>query len=211
LQRLASPREYHGDRELTRSVTEYLNQVLRLDGIELAWTGKSVEIRDVDPTGTTAETRAGPAESPPDFQRVVKDTSLAEILTFHWNEAQRCIEVGAHLSAVIMMGSILEGALLYTAEQNSKTANTATCAPKDKAGTVRLVGDWSLSKLIDVANEVGWIQGDIQRFSHALRESRNIVHPYKEKSTHCPDADTCGICWLVVRAAIEDLLHTGAT
>jgi hypothetical protein len=65
-----------------------------------------------------------------------------------------------------------------------------------------------LSALIDVAYEVGWLQGDVKRFSHALRESRNIVHPSMQRLLReIPDADTCAICWQVVRAAVADLLE----
>jgi hypothetical protein len=43
---------------------------------------------------------------------------------------------------------------------------------------------------------------------HALRESRNIVHPYVQRlSKDRPDGDTCRICWQVVRAAVADLLE----
>jgi hypothetical protein len=64
-----------------------------------------------------------------------------------------------------------------------------------------------LGSLIEVAHQVGWLGGDVKRFSHALRESRNIVHPYVERlHAERPDLDTCSICWLVVRAAVADLL-----
>lgn len=105
------------------------------------------------------------------------------------------------------MGSILEGVLLHKVEHNMKTANQAKAAPKDKTGTTKPVHDWSLSALIDVAHEVGWLQGDVKRFSHALRDSRNIVHPYMQRlHNERPDSDTCSICWQVVRAAVSDLL-----
>jgi hypothetical protein len=107
-----------------------------------------------------------------------------------------------------MMGSILEGVLLHKAEHNMKAVNQATAAPKEKTGAVKPIHDWSVSSLIDVAHEAGWLQGDVKRFSHGLRESRNIVHPYVQRlSTDRPDGDTCRICWQVVRAAVADLLE----
>ena len=60
--------------------------------------------------------------------------------------------------------------------------------------------------MIDVAHSVGWIDLDGKRFSHALREFRNLIHPYQQLALRTnPDADTCGIRWLVVQAAINDL------
>lgn len=106
-----------------------------------------------------------------------------------------------------MMGSILEGVLLYKVEQNIKAANQTKSSPKDRTGKPKPIHEWGLSSLIDVANEVGWLQGDVKRFSHALRDSRNIVHPYVQRlQNEIPDEDTCSICWQVVKAAVSDLL-----
>ncbi|NQU74801.1 MAG: hypothetical protein HQ546_00635 [Planctomycetes bacterium] len=208
LKRLASPKEYRGDATVTQTVTEHLNQILQVEGLELAVVGVEPQIRERKATANVPKPKETPVEAPPDFGRLVQDSSLADILTFRWAEAQRCFRADAHLSAVIMMGSILEGVLLHKVEHNMKIANQAKAAPRDKTGSVKPIHDWSLSVLIDVAHEVGWLQGDVKRFSHALRESRNIVHPYVQRiSRDRPDGDTCRICWQVVRAAVADLLE----
>lgn len=208
LKRLASPKEYRGDATVTQAVTNHLNQILQVEGLELAVVGVEPQIRERKAEASTPKPKQAPLEVPPDFGHLVQDSSLADILTFRWAEAQRCFGADAHLSAVVMMGSILEGVLLHKAEHNMKAANQAKAAPRDKTGAVKPAHDWSLSVLIDVAHEVGWLQGDVKRFSHALRESRNIVHPYVQRiSQDRPDGDTCRICWQVVRAAVADLLE----
>jgi hypothetical protein len=208
LKRLASPKEYRGDATATQAVMEHLNQILQVEGLELALVGVEPQIRERKAAASVPKPKDTPMEAPPDFGRLVPDSSLAEILTFRWAEAQRCLRADAHLSAVIMMGSILEGVLLHKTEHNMRVANQAKAAPRDKTGAVKPIHDWSLSVLIDVAHEVGWLQGDVKRFSHALRESRNIVHPYFQRtSKDRPDGDTCRICWEVVRAAVADLLE----
>lgn len=68
-------------------------------------------------------------EVPPDFGRLVHD-SLAAILAFRWEKAQGCAKAGAYLFAIVMMGSLLEGLLLYKVEQNLMVANRAKCTPK---------------------------------------------------------------------------------
>ena len=207
LKRLASPKEYRGDATATQAVTDHLNHILQVEGLELAVVGVEPQIRERKAMASVPKPKETPLESPPDFERLVPDSSLADILTFRWAEAQRCFRADAHLSAVVMMGSILEGVLLHKAEHNMKIVNQAQAAPKGKTGAVKPIHDWSLSVLIDVAHEVGWLQGDVKRFSHALRESRNIVHPYVQRiSKDRPDGDTCRICWQVVRAAVADLL-----
>jgi hypothetical protein len=208
LKRLASPKEYRGDAAVTQAVTGHLNQILQVEGLELALVGVEPQIRERKAAASVPKPKDAPLETPPDFAGLVTDASLAEILLFRWAEAQRCFRADAHLSAVIMMGSILEGVLLHKAEHNLKAVNQANAAPKEKTGTVKPIHEWSLASLIDVAHEAGWLQGDVKRFSHALRESRNIVHPYVQRlSKDRPDGDTCRICWQVVRAAVADLLE----
>ena len=186
-----------------------MNQILQVEGLELALVGVEPQIRERKAAASVPKPKDTPLETPPDFARLVTDASLADILVFRWAEAQRCFRADAHLSAVVMIGSIIEGFLLHKAEHNMKTVNQAKAAPKEKTGAVKPIQDWSLSSLIDVAHESGWLQGDVKRFSHALRESRrNIVHPYVQRlSKDRPDGDTCRICWQVVRAAVADLLE----
>lgn len=208
LLRLANPKEYRGDPEVTQSVIDYLNNVLQVEGFELFLTGVKPALKEKSPEVAPVKPAKTQHVPPPKFDLLVADPSLAEILTQRWQEAQRCVEADAFLSAIVMMGSILEGVLLHKAESNLRTAHTAKSAPKDrKTGDLRPIHEWGLSVLIDVAHEVGWIQGDVKRFSHGLRESRNIVHPYVQRLfQEDPDKDTCSICWQVVRAALADLL-----
>jgi len=204
--RLASPKEYRGDAEVTATVTQHLNQILQVEGLEIALVGVDPVLRARTATAAPPKAKERPVEAAPDFGRIVTDGALADILKFRWEEAQRCVTGGAHLAAVVMMGSVLEGALLHKVERDPATAGRANSSPKDRTGKTKPIGDWGLSSLIDVAHEVGWLQGDVKRFSHALRDYRNVVHPYLQRqSGDCPDADTCSICWQVVRAAIADL------
>lgn len=211
LLRLASPLEYRSDTNTMHAVIAHLNQLLQVEGLEIVLEGVTPRLRQKSATVAPVKP-AFKREPAPDFRKLVSDTALGEILAFRWEEAQRCVEAGAHLSAVVMMGSILEGVLLHKVEQNIADANKAKAAPKEKAtGKPRPIHDWGISGLIDVAHELGWLQGDMKRFSHALRESRNVVHPYMQRLLNeNPDHDTCAICWQVVRAGVADLLEVEA-
>jgi hypothetical protein len=207
LLRLSSPKEYRGDSEITQKMIDHLNQILQIEGFEMILLGIDPQIRERRPATSSPKPKVKPFEAPPDFKQFVHDHSLSEILLFRWEEVQRCVGADAHLSAVIMMGSILEGVLLHKVEQNLKISNQANASPKDRTGKPKAIHEWGLSSLIDIAHEVGWIQGDVKRFSHELRNSRNIVHPYEQRARNeKPDKDTCNICWQVVRAAVADLL-----
>ena len=208
LHRLASPKEYRGDASVTQEVIEHLNQVLQVEGLGIELLGVDPVIRECSASTTASKPKETPMENPPNFHKLVQDDSLADVLSSRWQEAQKCSQAGAYLSAVVMMGSILEGTLLYKVEKNPEAGNRARHSPKDKTGKPRPIHEWGLSALIDVAHEVGWLQGDVKRFSHALRESRNLVHPYVQRlKSDTPDRDTCSICWQVVRAAVSDLLR----
>lgn len=145
---------------------------------------------------------------PPDVSKLTAALpTLKNSIDRRWREAQKCVHVECFTSAVIMMGSILEGLLLARANLAPQIAYQSSKAPKDKTGKVPAIQDWSLSSLIDVAVDVRWIKSDRGRFSHALRESRNVVHPWVEVTTHANfDEATCKTSWEVLKASVDDLL-----
>lgn len=132
---------------------------------------------------------------------------LEEVIQARWLEAQRCQHAKAPLAAVILIGSILEGLLLARASLNTPAAFRAAAAPRAKDGKNVALQDWKLSSLIDVSVELRWLKSDRGSFSHALRQSRNVVHPWEQVSNAANfDDATCGTCWLVLNAAAQDLI-----
>lgn len=146
--------------------------------------------------------------APPDFSRLTSSIpGLREEIDRRWCEAQKCVHKEAYTSTVILMGSILEGLLLARAQLSISDAYRASRAPKDRTGKQVAVQDWSLSILIDVAVEVGWIKTDRGKFSHALRESRNVVHPWQAVISRAEfDEATCKTTWHVLDASSDDLI-----
>jgi hypothetical protein len=148
--------------------------------------------------------------APPDFSRLTSSVpGLNEELEKRWREAQRCVHVEAYTAAVIMMGSVLEGLLLARAQLSASTADQSGRAPRDKTGKSPAIHDWNLSALIDVAADVGWLKTDRGKFSHALRDSRNVVHPWQAVMTRANfDQATCKTSWHVLDASVDDLLNS---
>jgi len=148
------------------------------------------------------------AQIGPDLSRLTGAVvPLEAVIQRRWLEAQVCWFSGAHLSAVVMMGSILEALLLSRILLAPAIAGQANSTPKDRTGASLKFHDWKLSHLIDVAVELGWLKLDRGKFSHALRESRNIVHPYQQAVSGADfDEGTCRTCWQVLNAATEDLV-----
>jgi hypothetical protein len=208
IKRLATPQEYRNNVTMLRPVIEFLNLTLKTEGVEVAVCGTEPLIRSVT-AAIPSSKRPMPQEEPPDFLKLVTDSNFAEILKLRWIESQKCVDAEAYLAAIVMMGSILEGVLLEKVELNLQKACTTKSVPFDKKNNKpKPIHEWGLYGLIEVAHEIGWLQGDMKRFSHSLRESRNIVHPYVQRNLNeFPDKDTCAISWQVVRAGVADLLN----
>lgn len=207
IRRLASPREYGGDRQKTAQALKALNDALYLEGTAVRLNGLEPYFEKIsvnfDSLDEGAELKPLPR---PNFDNLDLEYGIANLLGKRWDEIQLCIDTGAHLSAAILMGSMLEGMLLGVCLRFPREANTAIGAPRDRAGKVLPFQDWSLSQMIDVAHQAGWLGLDVKKFSHALREFRNLIHPYEQLATRAnPDSDTCKISWLVVQAAVNDL------
>lgn len=206
--RLAHPKEYRGNPALVREAIAALNRILTIEGYRVELVGVEPRLTKID----AALADDVPAEDmkplpPPDFHSLGLTPGLAEVLAHRWDECDRCVTADAHLAGVIVMGSLLEGLLLAVVSKHPEQSNRSAVAPKNrKTGKVRPFEDWTLSELIDVAHAERWVDLDVKKFSHALREFRNLVHPSEQlKLEEYPDADTCGISWLVVQAAVNDL------
>jgi hypothetical protein len=141
---------------------------------------------------------------PPDFSRIANADST-DLLAQRWQEAVLCLQAGASLSAIAMMGSLLEGALLQMAMRRPGEANRTSAAPKD-GGKPRPWKQWRLTDLINVAAQAHWITVDLQDFSVILRDYRNLLHPWvsRTKAFH-PTADSAAICWEITRRVVDQL------
>lgn len=204
--RVGNPREYLSVPGAHTEALAQLNQILELDGFRVVVEGANPKIETAVPRAPSVVMvpAAGPT---PDFTHLTSDQPLAFILAGRWREAELAFSARAYLATVVMLGSLMEGLLLAVVNQYPREANLARSAPKHKeTGKAINFGEWSLSTLIEVAFENRWIQSDAKRFSHSLREFRNLVHPWLHRSTEeVPDEDTAVICWQVVKATLNDL------
>ena len=125
------------------------------------------------------------------LESIILETLIARI-----EEIKSCFKAEAHLAVIFLAGSTLEGILLGIATKRPKAFNQAKAAPIDKEGKIKKFPNWTLSNLIDVSNEIKLIGDDVKKFSHALREFRNYIHPYQQvTSGFTPDNHTAKICF----------------
>ena len=134
------------------------------------------------------------------------DTELVRVLEYRLSEARSCLQAGAPLAVVMLCGSVLEGMLLGVAREHPEEFNRARSGSKDESGKVRPFNEWSLSQMIDVACEAGFLSDDVKRFSHSVRDYRNYIHPFQQLSSgFWPDEHTAKLCLQVLNAAVACL------
>lgn len=114
------------------------------------------------------------------FSQLGFDPALVQILSRRMREAESCDSIGAFLAATVMYASVLEGVLLGLAENDPKTANTSTKAPRSKSGQTKEFASWNFVDLIAVGVDVGWIPQSVRGHVSELRDSRNLVHVKKQ-------------------------------
>lgn len=122
----------------------------------------------------------------------------AEVRGCSFGLCPTCYEHGAYTSAIIMLGSLLEGVLPHAAQV--RTAGERMPKPLRSLG---------LNDFVDFAFKDKWIERDAKLASELVRHYRNLVHPPAEKKTgRSPDRDTLDMCWPVVNATLNDLAET---
>jgi hypothetical protein len=134
------------------------------------------------------------------------DGQLSDVINQRVKEIQKSLTAQISLATIFLCGSTLEGLLLDIATKNAPDFNTSTSSPKGKDGKVKPLHEWSLESLINVAHETRLISLDVKKFSHALKDFRNYIHPRQQASQGFkPDEHTARISWQVLQAAIADL------
>lgn len=135
------------------------------------------------------------------------DIQFENVIKQRIEEIEKSLKSKAALAVIFLCGSTLEGLLHDKASRHPKQFNTSKAAPKNKeTGQVLSLENWSLNSLIDVAFELGYIELDIKKFSHDLREFRNYIHPrFQATNKFDPDEHTAQISWKVLQASIASL------
>lgn len=134
------------------------------------------------------------------------DSQFEIIITQRIDEIKKTLHANAALSVIFLCGSTLEGLLLDLAAKNPQRFNSSKSAPKSKEDKVKPLHDWSLENLINVAYEEDFIELDIKKYSHNLRDFRNYIHPRQQASQKFnPDKHTAKISWQVLQATIASL------
>jgi hypothetical protein len=147
----------------------------------------------------------------PDFSVLISDTKMQEILSQRWRECTICIFSNSPLAGTVMMGGLLEALLLARINQLPDMTKVfqAKSVPKDKIGKPLPLKEWGLKNYIDVAHELGWISQTEKDLGSVLRDYRNYIHPYKERSHGIKlENKDAKILWDVSKSISRQLLNS---
>ena len=134
------------------------------------------------------------------------ESAITDALEYRVDEIEKCFAANAPLSVILLAGSTLEGILLGVATRHPMQFNCSNSSPKNKEGKIKQFHEWTLANFIDAATDIGLIQRDVQKFSHALRDFRNYIHPFEQVSSGFnPSMHTAKICLQVLKVAIHQL------
>jgi hypothetical protein len=211
--RLVDMREYKGSQEELKLALKSMKNILLMESLSIRYEKSRPQIikgdgfvieNDID-TNNEEEGFLSKEFEDIDLDRFALDLEITSILKERMGEIRGCMDKGMNLSAVILMGSTLEGILLGFASKFPKEFNSAQSSPK-KDGKVKKIPDWKLVEFINVAREVQFLDLDVAKYSHTLRDFRNYIHPYQQKACgFSPTQETARISWQVLRAAISQL------
>ena len=109
----------------------------------------------------------------------VIDDDLRAILRDYHDQARKALENNSFLGAVVGCGSVAEGLLTYKLTQNQTAAKDARAAEQYRNKPIE---KWDLAVLIEVAHELQLLGDSVKQVCHAIREYRNLVHPYRRLS-----------------------------
>ena len=215
IKQLFAPIDFIGRfQELDQFISE-INQYLSFDNYKVVRNGKTIQIIYSDEDISLNENN--PLSENDFLKQEFKDISIHKlnldstitgVLKQRMEEVEKCLKSKSALATIFLCGSTLEGILLGLAIKNPKIFNSAKTSPKDESSEKILkFQDWSLSNFIDVAKETGFLDEDVKKFSHALRDFRNYIHPYEQANHNFnPDEHTAEICFQVLKAAIYQII-----
>jgi atypical dual specificity phosphatase len=115
----------------------------------------------------------------------VGEKEVREVLEEYYGWAMKAGSAGSYLGAVVGCGAVAEGLLTWALKKRDVKARAALAemSPHNKylskPDPNKPIEDWTLLTLIEVAKELGVLGPDAGQTFKAIKDYRNLVHPYK--------------------------------
>lgn len=132
------------------------------------------------------------------IRKLVKQPNLAFELELRLDETQKVYESGAVRSAMIVLGSILEGIILDVLQRNpAKAAGGKNDKPLEKIG---------LGELLERASRLNLLAMATTNLLYEVKEFRDFVHPNKAANSNWkPTSEALRACAIAIERASSDL------
>ena len=119
----------------------------------------------------------------------VTDETVRSILADDYAQALLAFEARAYLGTIVTTGAVLEGLLTWALLTREGAALAHKSAGRDRNGKVLPVAAWNLTNLLQVAEDLKVLGAYASKGSWAVKDFRNLIHPYKLRATSTrPDA-----------------------
>jgi hypothetical protein len=218
--RLGDLREYSGDEDQWGRAVHQLRDLIALHGFGLEFNGMNpyltrvaiqtpiVPPRATAPIDDESAFLAKRFADAIDVASIGIEPTVVPFIEQRIAEARACDPQATPLGIIFLLGSALEGILLGVARLHMAKFMSSPTAPK-RNGSPKPIHEWKLVELIDVAAAVDLVGLDVKKFSHALRDFRNYIHPFEQMSqNYSPDEHTVAMCWQVLKAAVAQMKTT---
>jgi hypothetical protein len=110
----------------------------------------------------------------------VEDAELRHILARDYAELKKLLDVGAHKSAIVLSGSIME-ALLVNALRRDQAAAQHQYKLAFPRRDERPLDRWELHELIAVAAGLDIVGDNLKAEAAVVQDYRNLIHPMAEQ------------------------------
>lgn len=200
LQRSCDPLEYGASTEVAEEFRDALNAALEPEGVSISLIGGRPTIASINGI-SNMPVFALPGNLAARLGRLINDRQLVDILVDRAEQSSAAQSAGAHLLAVIGIGSFVEGVLLAVLLQ--RDPNVVLLNYKKQPVSPDRAG---LESLLDAAHRDEHIALDAHAFLNQVRNFRNYIHPRRQQAEKfMPDGETVSLCWGPVHAVLNDL------
>lgn len=140
-----------------------------------------------------------------DVRGLPKELTSSDVIQARLKEIASCLDAGAPLAVIFLVGSTLEGLLLELARAKPLEFTRSSSAPHNREGRVKPLDSWTLAELIQVAHGLGIVGADVHGHIDKVRNFRNYIHPRQQmREGFQPRQETARIAQQVLLAAMSD-------
>ena len=107
----------------------------------------------------------------------IADPKLREIVRQFHEEAVDAYRADRHVAAVVLSGAVLEGILTFALTRREAEARRERQTATGRRP--RSIAEWRLKDLIETASRLGLLGETAAQAAPAVRDFRNMIHPYR--------------------------------